>query len=86
MICVISLNTNIGLGVHLTLIVLGCDAKSSKKCPCSHNNNNALIKLKSLFDTAFKVKASTESYRKTFDQLGGQNRDKASPALPPQYY
>ena len=34
----------------LTLIVLGegqfspCDAKFSKKCPSSHNNNTALIK------------------------------------------
>ena len=34
----------------LTLIVLGgeqntsCDAKFCEKCPCSHNNNTALIK------------------------------------------
>ena len=29
-----------------------CDAKFSEKCPCSHNNDTALIKLISLFATA----------------------------------
>ena len=29
-----------------------CDAKLSEKCPCLHNNNTALKKQISLFDTA----------------------------------
>ena len=40
---------------YLTLIVLGsfgpCDAKSSEKCPCSHNNFTASIKQISMFDS-----------------------------------
>ena len=41
-----------GILCSLTLMTLGregwaftpCDAKCSEKCPCSHNNNTALIK------------------------------------------
>ena len=43
----------------LTLLVLGggrqnmpCDAKFSEECPCSHNNNTALVKQIYLVDTA----------------------------------
>ena len=31
------------------------DAKFSKKCPCSNNNNTALIKQISLFDTVLSM-------------------------------
>ena len=50
--------------ILLTLIVLGggrglftpCDAKfRRKKCPCAYNDNNALIKQISLFETALVI-------------------------------
>ena len=43
-----------------------CDAKLSVKCPCSHNNNNALIKQIILFVSWQIPKDSSQT--KTFDQ------------------
>ena len=36
--------------------IVPCDAKFYKKCPCSHNNNTALVKQIFLFDTALVIK------------------------------
>ena len=39
-----------------------CDAKFCEKCPCSHNNNTALIKQISLFDTALVMTNTINEY------------------------
>ena len=38
------------------------DTKFSEKCPCSHNDNTAVIKQISLFDTAIVMANTQETY------------------------